>query len=151
MARMYSRKKGKSGSKKPLVDKKPEWQRYGETEIELLVVKLAKQGMAASQIGLQLRDTYGIPNVKLTCKKSITQILKEKDAAPELPEDLLNLMKRCVLIRKHLDAHKQDQTANRGIQLTTSKLLRLVKYYKSIGRLPEDWKFDPDKLKLFVE
>jgi len=151
MARMYSRKKGKSGSTKPMVTTPPTWQKYGEQEIELLIVKLAKQGIPASQIGLALRDSYGIPNVKLACKKSINEILKEKSMATELPEDLQSLMKRSVLIKKHLEAHPKDQPANRGLHLTTSKMMRLIKYYKRSKRLPQDWKFNSEKIKLFVE
>lgn len=148
---MHSRNKGKSGSTKPVTETKPTWQRYGAKEIELLVLKLAKQGMPASQIGLHLRDTYGIPSVKLTCKKSVTEILKTKKVLPELPEDLFNLMKKSVLVKKHLEANHKDQPAVRGLQLTNSKILRLVKYYKKSKRLPQDWKFDPEKVKLFVE
>jgi len=28
---------------------------------------------------------------------------------------------------------------------------RLVKYYKKTSRLAEDWKFDPEKAKMFIE
>ncbi len=151
MARMYSGKKGKSGSKRPLAASKPVWQRSNAKEVEMLVVKLAKQGMAPSRIGLQLRDAYGVPNVKLTCEKRVTQLLKEKNMLSELPEDLFNLMKRSVLLKKHLEKNHKDEAAARGLHLTTSKIMRLVKYYKSTKRLAEDWKFDPDKIKLFVE
>lgn len=151
MARMHSRKKGKSGSTKPLTKTKPTWQRYGDKEVELLVLKLAKQGMSASQIGLHLRDTYGIPSVKLTCGKTISQILQNQKMSPELPEDLFNLMKKSVLIRKHLEENHKDQPAARGLLLTNSKILRLIKYYKRSKRLAKDWKFDPAKIKLFVE
>ncbi|MBS3112757.1 30S ribosomal protein S15 [Candidatus Woesearchaeota archaeon] len=151
MARMHSRGKGKSGSTRPLTNNKPIWQRYGANEVELLVQKLAKQGMPTSQIGLHLRDAYGIPSVKLTCEKSVSKILKDKEMSPELPEDLFNLMKRSVIIRKHLETNHKDQPAARGLQLTHSKILRLVKYYKANKKLDRNWKFDPKKVKLFVE
>ena len=67
---MHSRKKGKSGSTKALRKNKPSWSRYKENEIEQLVVKLARSGKSPSQIGIFLRDSYGIYDVKkLTGKK----------------------------------------------------------------------------------
>ncbi|MBT7237573.1 30S ribosomal protein S15, partial [Candidatus Woesearchaeota archaeon] len=42
MARMHSRKKGKSGSTRPEVRKKQTWIKYNSKEIEALVEKLGK-------------------------------------------------------------------------------------------------------------
>ena len=52
---------------------------------------------------------------------------------------------------KHMTKNHKDTTALRGIQLTESKIKRLVKYYKRSGRLPEDWKYEPDKIRLYLE
>ncbi len=151
MARKYSRKKGKSRSKKPAKMEAPKWTRYKSKEIELLVVKLSKEGQTASKIGLHLRDVYGISDVKVITKKSITQILKENSLLPQIPEDLMALIKKAVIIRKHMDQNKRDMPALRGLQLTESKINNLVKYYKKSKRLPEDWKYDPKKVKLLAE
>lgn len=151
MARMHARVKGKSGSKRPLQPKKPFWQNKKPREIELLIVKLAKEGNNASKIGLILRDSYGIPDVKVLLNKSITQVLKEKKLLKDLPEDLMALIKKTVFIRTHLEENKQDKVGKRGLQITESKIKRLVKYYKTSGRLPESWKFDPEKAKMFLE
>ena len=151
MARMYSRKKGKSKSKKPLQKTVPTWVRYKEKEIELLVVRLAKEGKTPSQIGIALRDTYGVPNVKLLAKKDVTQILKEKKLLPSIPEDLQSLIRRSVAIHKHLERNAKDETAKRGLLLTTSKINRIVKYYKRIGKLPSEWKYDQSMARMLVE
>jgi len=151
MARMHSRKRGKAGSKKPLAKSKPSWLRHKPKEIELLIVKLAKEGKPASLIGLILRDSYGIPDVKATAGKTISQLLKEKNLAPKLPEDLMALIKKSISIRKHREENKQDMTSLRGLQLTESKIKRLVKYYKKAKRLPVDWKYDAKSIKLHVE
>jgi len=151
MARMYSRKKGKSGSKKPLVKAKQSWLRYKPKEIEMLVVKLAKEGKTASMIGLVLRDSYGIPDTKAITGKSITQMLNEKKLAPKIPEDLMALIKKSISIRKHMEENRQDMTALRGLQLTESKIKRLVKYYKNAKKLPVDWKYDVKSIKLYAE
>ena len=64
MARMHSRAKGKSRSKKPVEKKLPSWVTYKGDEVELIVAKLAKEGKSPSQIGLFLRDSYGIPDAR---------------------------------------------------------------------------------------
>ena len=151
MARMYSRVKGKSGSKKPLDLAKPLWVRYGEKELEMLIAKLAKEGMSSSEIGTMLRDSYGIPNVKQITGKRIQQILTEKKLLKEVPEDLRDLIKRALMIRKHMENNKQDMTAKRGLQLTESKVNRLIKYYKEKGKLPADWKYDFEAVKIYAE
>ncbi len=151
MARMYSRRKGKAKSKKPLQKTTPTWTRYKGKEIELLVVRLAKEGKPPSQIGITLRDTYGVPNVKLLTTKDITQILKEKKILPTIPEDLQSLIRRSIAIHKHLERNTKDETAKRGLLLTTSKINRLVKYYKRTGKLASEWKFDQSKARMLLE
>lgn len=151
MARMHSRRKGVSGSKKPLVMKKPVWVDKKPKEIELVIAKLAKEGNSSSKIGIILRDSYGIPDVKILLGKSISKVLEEKKLQKELPEDLLALIKKTVKIRQHIEENNQDMVAHRGLMLTQSKIKRLVKYYKITGKLTEDWKFDPERAKMFVE
>jgi small subunit ribosomal protein S15 len=150
MARMHSRDKGKSKSSKP--DKKvPSWAPYKGKEVEKLVIKYAKAGKSTSEIGMILRDTYGINSVKVLTEKKVSKILEEQDLSKELPEDLLNLIKKLVLVQKHLEKNRHDMTAKRGLQLTTSKVMRLIKYYKKHDRLPEGWKFDMSRLKMYLE
>ncbi len=151
MARMHGKKKGQSGSTKPSGKTSYSWLTYKPKEVELLIVKMAKEGKSPSQIGLVLRDAYGIPDVRVVMKKKITDVLKEKDLIGELPEDLLALIKKDVALLKHQEANKQDMTAKRGIQLTESKIKRLVDYYKKTGKIAEDWKYDPKKAGMFVE
>ena len=151
MARMHSRKRGKSSSKKPLTNKKITWQRYDKNEIAQLIVKLAKLQKSPSQIGTILRDSYGIPSVAQLTGKSITQILSEEKLLPKLPEDLLSLIKRYVKITKHLQLNKKDQPSKRGLQLTESKIKRLAKYYKKADKIPEDWRFSREQASLLIE
>lgn len=148
---MYSRNKGKSGSTKPLESKKVSWVRYKPAEVESLVLKLAKTGLKPSKVGLILRDSYGIPDVKIITKKSITKILEKNKVVYKIPEDLSALIKRQIDILKHFESNKQDKTAKRGLQLTESKINRLIRYYKKSKRLPADWKYDKNKARLLVE
>lgn len=140
MAKMHSRKKGRSGSKKPIEAKKLIWLRYKPKEIELLIVKLAKEGKSPSQIGLALRDNYGIPNVRQQIEKKIAEVLKEKKLSADVPEDLTSLIKSEANIKKHLELNKKDTNALRGLQLAQSKIHRLVKYYKRTKVISLDWK-----------
>ena len=151
MARMHSRAKGVSGSKKPMKKEVPTWIRYKPKEVEILVGKMAKEGKTASQIGIMMRDTYGIPDVKTLTGKSISKILAAKKLLPEVPEDLRALIRKAAMIRKHLEENRQDKPALRGLQLTEAKIMRLVKYYKKSDRLPVDWKYDPRKASTYLE
>jgi len=151
MARMHSRAKGKSGSTRPAKTTTPAWVALKPKEIEMLIVKLAREGVGASRIGLVMRDEYGVPDVKQILAKTITELLAEKELRPEIPEDLMALIRKSVLIRKHLEENKKDETARRGLTLTESKILRLSKYYKGTRRIPKTWKYDPETIKLQVE
>lgn len=150
MARMYSRKRGKSGSTKPSTKQLPSWVSYSAKEVELLIVKLVKEGKTPSQIGVYLRDEYGIPSVKLLCGKSITEILAEKGHQKELPEDLLALLKKVNAVKEHLEGNHKDQPAKRGLTLTESKILRLIRYYKRSGRIPKEWNYNPKQIKMYL-
>jgi small subunit ribosomal protein S15 len=151
MAKMHSRKRGKSGSKRPLKITKPSWSRYTPKEIELLVTRMVKEGKTSSMIGIVLRDTYGIPNIKAVANKSIMDIMREKGLMPELPEDMLSLIKKAVKVRKHLEENHKDTHAIRGLHLTESKINRLIKYYKRTEVLPRDWKLDIKNIKMYAE
>jgi small subunit ribosomal protein S15 len=149
MARMHSRDKGKSGSTKP-IKKVPSWAPYKEKEVGKLVTKYAKEEKSTSEIGMILRDRYGINSVKAITGKKIGAIMQEQGLAQNLPEDLLNLIRKMVLVKQHIEKNKQDMTALRGFQLTNSKVRRLVKYYQKTNRLPSDWKLDMNKLKMYI-
>jgi len=149
MARMHSRKKGKAGSKKPTTPAK--WVEYKNKEVERLVIKLRKDGLQSTDIGRLLRDQYGIPSVKQITGKTITKILEENNLLSQIPEDLLNLLKKAVDIREHLSKNKKDYTSKHGLELLESKIRRLVKYYKKTKRMPKDFFYEPERAKLLVE
>lgn len=151
MARLHARKRGKAGSKRPSRKTAPKWIRYKKDEIEKLVIKLAKEGNSTSMIGLILRDQFGIPLVKKITGKTISEIMKENNLYPKLPEDLFNLLKQAVNLRNHLEKNKSDYTSKRGLELLESKIRRLGKYYVREKVLPEDWVYSPEKAKLLVQ
>lgn len=150
MARMHARKKGRSLSKRPPVKRPPEWFDKTPEWVVDKVVELAKSGHPPSMIGTILRDQYGVPLVKPITGKKIVQILKEQNLASPLPEDLTNLIRRALRIKRHLEEHRKDLHSRRGLQLIESKIHRLVKYYKRCHVLPPDWKYDPERVALLV-
>jgi small subunit ribosomal protein S15 len=149
LAKMHSRKKGKAGSKKPSLPAK--WVEYNDKEVERLVVKLRKDGLQAAEIGRILKDQYGIPSVRNITKKTVTQVLEESDLLPQIPGDLLNLLKKAVSLRDHLAKNKRDYTSKHGLELLESKIRRLIKYYVREGKLPRDFAYEPERAKLLVE
>lgn len=151
MARMHSRKKGKSGSKKPMKSNKAIWEKYNDKEVVLLIEKFAKEGKTSSEIGITLRDSYGIPDVKLITKKPIASILREKKLYPKLPEDMRALIKKAIKITEHNEQNKHDQPSIRGLTLTESKIRRLAKYYRLRELLPEAWRYSRTNAKLLIE
>jgi small subunit ribosomal protein S15 len=148
---MHSRKKGNAGSKRPHRTSPPDWVEYKGKEVEDLVVKLAKAGQPTSTIGMTMRDQNGVPNVKLSTGKRVGKILEKNKLGKELPEDLINLIIRAVALDKHLKANPKDTSSKRGLQLTESKIRRLIKYYKRTKKLPEDWKYNIKMAKLLVK
>jgi len=148
---MHSSRKGTSGSKRPLVDKNPEWVTQSAEEVKDLAVKLAGEGKTMAMIGLIMRDQYAIPNVRLATGMSMKEILEEKGIKPPLPEDISNLMRRAVEINKHVTANPKDFHNARGMHLVESKIRRLTKYYKREGIIPETWFYSMSSAALEVE
>jgi len=148
---MHARRKGKSGSNKPLRTSPPEWVVLQPAEIEEEVIKLWKDGHSTSIIGIKLRDQLGIPSVKLTTGKNIARILKDAGVAPNLPEDLSNLMKRALNLQAHLSEHPKDLHNKRALHLVEAKIRRLTRYYVRESVLPPDWRYSIATAKLLVE
>lgn len=130
---------------------RPEWITYTNEEIEEFIVKFKREGKTASQIGVILRDQYGIPSVKEVTGEKITQILKRNNQAEDYPEDLMNLIRRAVNIRDHLEENPKDLHGKRGLTIIESRIRRLGRYYAANGQLPEGWRYDPTKAALLVK
>ncbi|MEW5936903.1 MAG: 30S ribosomal protein S15 [Candidatus Thermoplasmatota archaeon] len=148
MARIHARRKGRSGSRRPLTTESPSWVPMEPAEIEEAVVKLASQGVQPAMIGLKLRDMYGVPDVKLATGKSVLRILEDHGLRSEIPQDLANLMRRAVLLGAHLREHPKDIHNMRGLHLIEAKIRRLERYYKDRGVLPATWKYSLETAEL---
>jgi small subunit ribosomal protein S15 len=140
---MPKQEKGKSHSTRPVSKRPSSWCKYQPEEVEALVIKLAKEGHPPSRIGTILRDQYAIPLVKPLTGKTITQILKEAELAPSIPEDLGNLLREAARLSAHLEKHGKDLHNKRALQLIEAKIHKLARYYKREGVLPPNWKYEP--------
>jgi small subunit ribosomal protein S15 len=141
--------KGRSHETRPVTKRPPAWCRYTAEEVEALVMRLAKEGHPSSKIGTILRDQHGIPLIKPITGKSISQILKERELAPSLPEDLETLMRKATRLHVHLDKNKVDLTNKRALQIIEAKIYKLARYYKRQGVLPPEWKYKAKAVAFF--
>jgi small subunit ribosomal protein S15 len=143
---MPKKKKGKSHSTRPASKRPPSWSTYQPEEVEALVVKLARDGHPPSRIGTVLRDQHAIPLVKPFTGKAITQILKEAELEPSMPEDLGNLLKKATSLTVHIEKNKRDLHNKRALQIVEAKIHKLSRYYKRKGILPQDWRYQAKRV-----
>jgi small subunit ribosomal protein S15 len=151
MSRMHSSKKGKSRSKLPFRLESPAWVEFRDKKAEEIAIKVAKQGHTMSYTGLILRDHYGIPRIKLMTNKKMGQIYKESKLLPQIPEDLIALMRKAVNLNKHLKNNPKDMSNKRGLILIEAKIKRLSDYYKQKNRIPKTWKYSIDTAEVLTK
>lgn len=140
MGRVHTHRHGQSHSTRPAQIKAPSWV-SSPKEVEELVVKYAKDGVPMSQIGIKLRDQHAVPLVKPILKKSVKQVLDEHGIKQEIPEDLNNIVKKALNLQRHLKTHNSDKRNVRSLELVEAKVHRISTYYKTIGALPQNWKY----------
>lgn len=137
-------------SSRPVRDASPKWVPMLPREVEAKVIEMARDGKQAAQIGLTLRDSYGVPSVQEVTGKKIQQIMTEAGVAPAMPQDLLNLVRRAVHLQEHLNQNSRDLHNRRGLELMESRIRGLAKYYQKNGQLPEDWQYTRAGARLLV-
>ena len=138
-ARLYTSKRGRSGSTRPISKKTPSWCKYTNDEVEELVLKLAREGNSPSTIGVLLRDRYAVPLVRSITGKTVKQILAGQSTV--LPEDLAALVKKADDLRRHLEKNRKDYVNKRSLAMVESKIHRLVKYYRARRQLRPEWEY----------
>ncbi|MGC9099351.1 MAG: 30S ribosomal protein S15 [Candidatus Micrarchaeia archaeon] len=153
MAKLHTKGKGKSKSRKPDVEigKIPEDLGLKKEEIEKVIDDLAKQHTRQAMIGQILKEKYGVKYIRQIFGKRLGEILEEKGLLPQLPQDLLDLMKKAVNMRSHLEKNHKDVHNKIRLARVESKIWRLTKYYKKEGVLPSDWKYDPKEAALLIK
>ncbi|GFW32478.1 40S ribosomal protein S13 [Trichonephila clavipes] len=142
MGRMHTPGKGISQSSLPYRRSIPTWLKLSPEEVTEQLCKLAKKGLTPSQIGVILRDSHGVAQVRWVTGNKILRILKAKGFAPDLPEDLYHLIKKAVAVRKHLERNRKDKDSKFRLILIESRIHRLARYFKGKRVLPPNWKYE---------
>ncbi|MFH1222065.1 MAG: 30S ribosomal protein S15 [Candidatus Micrarchaeota archaeon] len=151
MARLHSGKKGKSGRKLPKAKVNPDWVKADKKEVEEVIIKMAKEGVAPAKIGLVLRDKYGVPEARPYLGMKLTAFLKQNSVATAYPADFLDLIKRSVSVYRHLKSAKKDVHNKTKYLHIVSKINRLAGYLKTKKVIPANWKYDPEQAELLVK
>ncbi|KZV66646.1 hypothetical protein PENSPDRAFT_755581 [Peniophora sp. CONT] len=113
----------------------PSWLKTGPEDLVDQIAKLARKGLTPSQIGVTLRDSHGIPQVRFVTDDY-------KVLRPSIPEDLWHLVKKAVAVRKHLKTNRKDKDSNFRLILIESRIHRLACYYKTKQQIPPSFKYD---------
>lgn len=82
MGRMHSAGKGMSKSARPYKRTPPSWLKVTAEDVEEHICKFAKKGLTPSQIGVILRDSHGIAQVKSVTGSKVLRLLKKNGASP---------------------------------------------------------------------
>ena len=151
MSRIHSGHKGRAGSHRPYPLTKPAWVTVSKDELVGQAVQLSKTGLSAAQVGLTLRDGFGVPSARSVTGKRLGALLKESGVAPEIPDDLQALLKRVVHLQRHLETHPKDLSNRRGLTLMESRIRRLARYYRQRKRIPDTWRYTAAAAALQVE
>lgn len=151
MARLHSKKGGRSGTKRPKAKVAPKFVGKSSQEVRDEIVKMAKAGVPPSKIGIALREVHNVPSVRALTGSRMTSLLKKENALPEYPEDLISLIKKAVKMRAHLKNAKADTHNKVKLLHVESKIGRLAKYYAGKGRVPKGWRYEPESAALLVK
>lgn len=103
---------------------KPVWLKTTEEELKKLIKQLAEKNSPA-QVGIILRDQYGIPSTRLYGKK-LGQYLKELGI--ESNPDKENAEKKLERLKEHFKENITDKKAKHKLQKAQGKVRTLAKY-----------------------
>lgn len=103
---------------------KPSWVKMKSSELEKIVVELAKAGKTPAEIGLFLRDQHGIPKAKLLGKK-ISKILDDADV--DYKDEGKIMASTIDNLKKHFAKNKHDYSASRALTKRLWALKRMEK------------------------
>jgi len=113
------------------------------------ILQLAKQGYKKSYIGKVIKEKYG-KKVKELLGKKLEKILEENGIKEEIPEDLLAIFKKINRMMKHLEIHKKDMHTKKRLEEYEKSVQCLIKYYKRVGKLPQNFKYSREVVKMYA-
>ncbi|KAJ8291549.1 40S ribosomal protein S13 [Rhodotorula toruloides] len=144
MGRMHNPHKGIAGSALPYKRSAPRWLKISADEVKEHIFKLARKGLTPSQIGVVLRDSHGVAQVKsVTGNKppttSETYVLLSFFAPLSRS---IKQIKKAVQVRKHLERNRNDKDSKFRLILIESRIHRLARYYRTKGQLAPTFKYE---------
>ncbi|KAI9588034.1 hypothetical protein GQX74_003880 [Glossina fuscipes] len=86
------------------------------------IKKLGKTGLTPSKIGIILRDSHGVAQVRFVNGNKILRIMKSVGLKPGIPEDVYHMIKKAVAIRKHLERNRKDKDGKFRLILVESRI-----------------------------
>jgi len=104
---------------------KPTWVKIKEPELKKIIAELAEKN-SPSQIGLILRDQYGIPTTRVFGKK-LKAYLTELEI--NVNEDLENAEKKVNNLKQHLKNNITDRNGKHKLQKAQSRLNIIRNYF----------------------
>ena len=102
----------------------PTWVKMKEPELKKVIAELAEKN-SPSQVGIILRDQYGIPTTKIFGKKLQTYL---KELGIERNETLENAEAKVERMKEHLKKNITDKSAKHKLQKAQSRLNISRKY-----------------------
>jgi small subunit ribosomal protein S15 len=105
---------------------KPTWLKMKEEELKKVIAELAEKHSPA-QIGIILRDQYGVPTTKVY-GKSLSAYLKEIGKTEDY--ELKNIEKKVEKLKEHLKKNPTDKKAKHKSQKAQSRLILRKNYSK---------------------
>nr|XP_021485427.1 40S ribosomal protein S13-like [Meriones unguiculatus] len=90
------------------------------------IYKVAKKSLTPFQVGMILRDSHSLAQVRFVTSNKILKILKCEDLAPDLPENLYHLVKKAIDIRKHTEWNRNDKDAKFHLILIENRIYQLA-------------------------
>ena len=149
MARLHTRKHGKSKSRKPApADVRSD---ADVAKVEKAILDYSKQGISGAMIGQKVKEKHGAGYLKPLLGMRLNQFLAGKGVQKSIPDDLMALMRKAVGMHKHLGANHRDVYGRIRLIRVEAKIWRLSKYYRGSGKLPVDWKYDPKQAALIIK
>lgn len=141
---MHSGGKGISSSALPYKRSAPSWCKATATEVKESICKLARKGMTPSQIGVVLRDSNGIPQVRqpaASCAQRHAAWRAEacnRLKAKVWPPCSLSVHARVRVLQAISVVLHAGSGCSQVASVTSTKILRLLKAAGLAPELPED-------------
>ncbi|AIB09583.1 40S ribosomal protein S13 (nucleomorph) [Lotharella oceanica] len=146
MGRMYSLGRGISSSVTPYRKNSYDFKGITSENLSKIIIKLFKSGLTPSQIGMKFRDEYAIVDVRNISNYNLVSLAKKRGLRIEIPEDLFFLVRRAVVIKKHLKRFPKDLSNKYRLTQIESHINRLSRYYKRKNKIPDNWSYKLSKI-----